>query len=106
MSEATTPAPRAGFSLGPFRGPRAGDGRGTGRGPPEKAWFSDPVAANWEFCQRAVLREAPKAEILCLGSSLLKFGALPVVIEKATGRRAYNLALSNGRLPATYFHSC
>ena len=42
-------------------------------------------------------------EILCFGDSLVKFGVYPRVLEKLSGMSAYNLAITTGPAPATYF---
>jgi hypothetical protein len=41
--------------------------------------------------------------ILCFGSSLVKYGVLPRLIEEATRRQAFNLAVCNGHMPSSYY---
>jgi hypothetical protein len=60
-------------------------------------------ASAWEASGRAAYREGGRAEVLCLGDSLVKYGVAPRVIESVTGRTAYNLAVYNGQAPASYF---
>jgi hypothetical protein len=45
----------------------------------------------------------PGPEILCFGDSLVKFGVYPQILEKQRGRTAYNLAITTGPTPASYF---
>jgi hypothetical protein len=65
--------------------------------------FSDVTALNWSFANRASKRVAPQTDVLCFGTSLVKFGVLPRSIENATGRSAYNLAACNAHMPTSYF---
>jgi hypothetical protein len=62
---------------------------------------TDPT--NWRDSARASRHEATRADILCLGSSLVKFGLQARVIQRATGRKTQNLALYGAHMPATYF---
>ncbi len=63
--------------------------------------FQDPVCFSWMFSARAARHEAIDAQILCLGDSLAKHGLVPAVIEGATGRRTYNLAVAAGPVLVT-----
>ena len=65
--------------------------------------FSEVTALNWSFANRASKSLATKADVLCFGTSLVKFGVLPRSIESATGRSAYNLAACNAHMPTSYF---
>ncbi len=65
--------------------------------------LAPPWTTDWRHAGGAARREAPRAEVLCLGDSLVKFAVLPRAIEGRSGRRAYNLAVHNGQAPATYF---
>ena len=65
--------------------------------------FAEVTAVNWGYSKRATHAEAPRTDILCLGTSLVKFGVLPRALEDATGRSAYNLAVCNGHMPSSYF---
>lgn len=56
----------------------------------------------WRMSRNAADRERGSA-ILCFGTSLSKEGLLPAVIEERTGKRAYNLAVIGGPMPASYF---
>ena len=62
-----------------------------------------PTFTGFRFTSRAIKAEAPKAEILVVGDSLLKYGVVPLILEKAIGSRAYNLAHIGGQPPDTYF---
>lgn len=58
---------------------------------------------DWRHTGKAARTQAPKAEILCFGDSLVKFGVLPAVVEARTGRPTYNLAVALGQPPSSYF---
>lgn len=61
--------------------------------------------ANWDarFARAAAGRDGPASEVLYLGDSLIKMGVVPSAIEARSGLRGYNLALSGGQPPASYF---
>lgn len=63
--------------------------------------FLDPVAFSWSWSASAAVDKAPGSDILVLGDSLAKHGLVPRVIEEATGRIAYNLAVAAGPVPVT-----
>ena len=65
--------------------------------------FTSTSALNWGYVRAAAVSEAPGNPILCVGSSHVKFGIAPVVIESGTGRRTYNLAACSGFMPVSYF---
>jgi hypothetical protein len=65
--------------------------------------FLDLTSVTWVMTDRAARREAMACEVLCFGDSLSKFGIVPAVIERRTGKPAYNLAVNAGRAPTTYF---
>ncbi len=65
--------------------------------------FANDFAWCWKDSARAAKTKALDADILCFGDSLVKFGVLPQVIEGATGRKTYNLALHGGPPAASYF---
>jgi hypothetical protein len=75
--------------------------------------FSSPRAHNTEPSPRVQLSwntsitaaDGPeaRAEVLCLGDSLIKLGILPRVLEDRVGARAYNLAVLGGQAPSSYF---
>jgi hypothetical protein len=60
-------------------------------------------AADWKQTGQAAGGRARRAEILCFGDSLVKFGVLPRVVAAKSGRPAYNLALNAGPTPASFF---
>lgn len=59
--------------------------------------------AMFRFAGHAAQEQAPGAEILCLGDSLVKFGLVPEVLEASLNRSAYNLAVMGGQPPSSYF---
>ncbi len=65
--------------------------------------FADPASLSWRLAFEAVPREAERAEIACLGDSLVKIGVMPRIIEAETGRSSYNFAMAQAPAPATYF---
>jgi hypothetical protein len=65
--------------------------------------WSHTIVQDWRDTGRAAAREAPSCDLLCFGSSMIKFGVLPAAFEAGAGRRGYNLALLNGPPPASCF---
>jgi len=65
--------------------------------------FSDPVSLSWRFSADAATTQAPGADVVCVGDSLVKHGLFPSVIEQATGRRAVNLSTARGPALLSYF---
>ena len=59
-------------------------------------------AYEWGLNGKAARQSAPGCEILCLGSSMSNCGLIPSVIERVSGRSAYNLGLAFGP-PATHY---
>ncbi len=69
-------------------------------------WDSDALANYSAECWRVTgeaVRQVLASEVLCSGTSLSKHGVHPRVIQARTGKRAYNLELFSGPLPASYF---
>ncbi|MBV8075917.1 MAG: hypothetical protein JO284_05960 [Planctomycetaceae bacterium] len=64
--------------------------------------FANYSAECWRMSGWAA-RRVRRSEILCFGTSLSKHGVLPRVIERQTGKRAYNLAVFSGPASASYF---
>lgn len=62
----------------------------------EREAFTTNSAASWRQTGRAAGREARRADVLCFGDSMIKFGVSPGVIEATTGLRGYNLAPYGG----------
>jgi len=60
-------------------------------------------ASSWSWSSWAAGKELGRADILCFGDSLVKFGVVPSVIERRLGRPAGNLALLQGVPAASYF---
>jgi hypothetical protein len=52
---------------------------------------------------QAAQHEAPRADVLYLGDSLMKHGVQPKVIESLASLRGFNLALPGAQPPVTYF---
>src|SRR3954447_19333208 len=57
----------------------------------------------WRLSARASRRAGTSSAILAFGSSLMKLGFAPRVIERELGLSAYNLGLCAGPAPASYF---
>jgi hypothetical protein len=64
--------------------------------------FSTPSAECWRRAGK-LATQARDAKILCFGTSLVKTGILPRILQKRTGSRATNLAVYSGPIPASYF---
>ena len=56
----------------------------------------------WRMSAAAIRGEAARAEVLCFGDSLVKFGVLPRVLEAGLGRTAYNVAIPGAQPAASY----
>jgi len=65
--------------------------------------FSNPLGLEWRFAAHAARVNAPSCEVLCFGDSLMRYGIVPKVLETILGKPAYNLALSGGTPPASFF---
>ncbi len=65
--------------------------------------YMDFISVSWALSGQEARGEAVGSEVICLGDSELKFGLSPLVIERITGKRTYNLAVAAGRAPSTYF---
>ena len=78
--------------------------------PPVEIWiaghtpgWAHTIVLDWRNVGEASVRETKDCSFLAFGSSMVKFGTLPTVIEARSGRRGYNLSLLNGPPPASYF---
>ena len=65
--------------------------------------FMDYNDLSWAFTRAQVETRPAQAGILCLGDSRVKYALVPQVIEAATGRKSFNLAITAGRAPTTYY---
>ena len=65
--------------------------------------FTNTAALNWRYTRDSAVSKAPGRSILLLGSSLLKYGLAPKIIESETGRTSYNLAACGGNMAVNYF---
>jgi hypothetical protein len=66
----------------------------------------DPVGRvklSWSESMTAADGPQARAQVLCLGDSLIKLGILPRVLEARTGVSAYNLAVLGGQAPSSFF---
>jgi hypothetical protein len=61
------------------------------------------MACTWRHADRVSRRPEARAEVLCLGDSLVKQGVLPRILSGRLGRSAYNLAVHGGQAPTSYF---
>jgi hypothetical protein len=61
------------------------------------------TSCEWLATGRAARREAVNSEVICLGDSLMKLGVVPKLLQQHLGKRTYNLAVSGGRAPTSYF---
>jgi hypothetical protein len=60
-------------------------------------------ATSWRFAKNQARRQAPGAQILLFGSSVIKFGLHPAILEEKTGRPTFNLAVYGGQLTSSYY---
>ncbi len=58
---------------------------------------------SWRFASAQARRQARTAQVLFFGSSVVKFGVLPKIVEEKTGRPTYNLAVYGGRMASSYY---
>lgn len=65
--------------------------------------LTELAAASWEYSHRKAEKIGRSADVLCFGSSLLKFGVIPARIEQRIGRPTFNLAVYSGRMASTYY---
>jgi hypothetical protein len=56
----------------------------------------------WRLSSRAASRKPARAGVLAFGSSLIKLGLVPQMLEASAGRAVYNLAVCGGSAPASY----
>ena len=56
----------------------------------------------WRLSGHAASREATSAGVLAFGSSLVKLGVVPQVLEPSVGRPVFNLAVCAGSPPSSY----
>jgi hypothetical protein len=52
---------------------------------------------------RAAFGAVKTCEVLCVGDSILQFGAIPRAFEQCLRRSAYNLSIAGGQPPGSYF---
>ena len=64
--------------------------------------ITDLMPATWKYSATKAHKDARSAQILCFGSSLVKFGILPKVLQEETGLPAYNLSVYGGRMASSY----
>ena len=67
--------------------------------------FTAPWHWDWRVIGKAATRpERVKGkEVLLFGDSLMKFGVIPRVVEKHSGKTTYNFALHTGQTSSSYF---
>jgi hypothetical protein len=64
--------------------------------------FTADAASTWRWSGLSARNDGPRANILCLGDSLIKFGVAPKLIRDRSGRSACNLAVFQGSPPVSY----
>ncbi len=65
--------------------------------------FTTPSRMEWRQSRRAATERAPGSAVIGLGTSMSKLGLYSSVVERESGRRAYNLATVAGRIPGSYY---
>ncbi len=62
-----------------------------------------PENLNWRWGRHVARRNAPQADILCFGTSMMQTGLLPRLIAERTGRQAYGMAVVGSQMPYSYY---
>lgn len=65
--------------------------------------LSRPENMGWRWGRSAARREAPKADILGFGTSMMQAGFLPREIAARTGRPTYSMAVVSSQMPYSYY---
>jgi hypothetical protein len=67
--------------------------------------FTAPWHWDWRVIGKAATRpdRVKGKDVLIFGDSMVKFGLMPKVIQKGSGKSAYNFALHTGQTPSSYF---
>jgi hypothetical protein len=65
--------------------------------------FTTSARMEWKQSRKAATERAPGCAVLGLGTSMSKLGLYSSVVERESGRRAYNLAYCAGRIPGSYY---
>jgi hypothetical protein len=69
----------------------------------EPIFTGDTMVLAWRASRPMVRDQAARAEVLCVGDSLVKLGVQPRVLEARLGLPSYNLAVGGASAPATFF---
>jgi hypothetical protein len=64
--------------------------------------FGTLLTIEWRRTGKSVYKEAPRADVLCFGTSLSRVGVSPNILKERTGLESFNLGLSGGQPFATY----
>lgn len=64
---------------------------------------TSPATLTWTLSAEAARDEARQCRLLCFGSSLVKHGLLPGVLEPELDGRAFNLAVCAAQAPTSYY---
>lgn len=65
--------------------------------------LNENTPTSWRFARTQARRVSKGRQVLCFGSSLVKFGVLPAIVAEKTGRPCYNLAVYGGRMASSYY---
>ncbi len=65
--------------------------------------FTTPGRMEWRQSRKAATERAPSCAVLGLGTSMSKLGLYSTVVERESGRRAFNLSYCAGRIPGSYY---
>jgi Protein of unknown function (DUF1574) len=58
---------------------------------------------SWQMTRAAADSKVSGCDVLCFGTSMVKQGVLPVILEHRTGRRVYSLSVVGGHVPSHYY---
>src|SRR4051794_22363536 len=62
-----------------------------------------PERYEWRLARRAADKKSQGCDVLCFGTSMVKQGVFPAIIERRTGLRTYNFAVCAGRTESSYY---
>ena len=65
--------------------------------------YLDETSMTWRLSGAAARRESKAYDVLCLGDSMSKFGLIPRVIKRFSGKKTYNLSVNAARPAVSYF---
>ncbi|GAC1473566.1 MAG: hypothetical protein NVSMB9_22410 [Isosphaeraceae bacterium] len=65
--------------------------------------YADYLSFSWHSGSRNARGRHARADLICLGDSMVKCGVLPRLLEDRLGLSAYNFAMLGGQAPSSFF---